>query len=151
ALPSSLSAGGSRISTQRLGKGLVGAPRAAAAPLSCDEQRNAATQRRAGRVAAFCQRCGRNPGSTAMKELMVQVERAVRPVQASARRKDRMREELLAHLTCIYEAELQRCGDEHLARETALQRLGNLRELTCGLQESVSLPERVEWRLERWL
>lgn len=86
-----------------------------------------------------------------MRELMVQVERAVRPVRASARRKDRMREELLAHLSSIYEEELKRCREEGLARKAAFERLGNLRELTCALQEAVSLPERVDWRIERWL
>jgi hypothetical protein len=73
-----------------------------------------------------------------MRELMVQVERAVRPVRASARRKDRMREELLAHLSSIYEEELKRCREEGLARKAAFERLGNLRELTCALQEAVS-------------
>ena len=41
-----------------------------------------------------------------MKALRVQVERVVRPVRASSRRKDRMREELLAHLLRLYDEEL---------------------------------------------
>jgi hypothetical protein len=42
---------------------------------------------------------------TTLTPLKVVVERAVRPVRAGARRKDRMREELLAHLVCIYDQE----------------------------------------------
>src|SRR4051794_10716319 len=85
-----------------------------------------------------------------MKEFMVFVERAVRPVQASGRRKDRMREELLAHMTAIYEEEHTRTGDEAAARDQAARRLGEPAELTRELQASVSRNERVAFALERW-
>jgi len=85
-----------------------------------------------------------------MKELMIQVERAVRPVQVSDRRKDRMREELLAHLTCIYEEELRCRGDARAALQAALERFGEPAQLTRALQESVTLPQRVDAGVERW-
>ena len=85
-----------------------------------------------------------------MKELMVQVERAVRPVRANSRCKDRMREELLTHLTGIYEEELARLGDAAAARARAFERFGNTEELTRELEESVSRAERIDFALERW-
>jgi hypothetical protein len=85
-----------------------------------------------------------------MKELMVVVERAVRPVRAGARRKDRMREELLAHLTSIYEEELARLGDERAAREEAIRRFGESAALTRGLQESLTRRDRLTYFVERW-
>ncbi len=71
-------------------------------------------------------------------ELRVVVERAVRPVRASDVRKLRMREELLDHLTAIYEEELGRLGDESVAVAKALERFGAPSELTGELQQSVS-------------
>ena len=85
-----------------------------------------------------------------MKELMVQVERAVRPVRASSRRKDRMREELLTHLTGIYEEERGRLGDGAAALVQAVQRFGDPAELTRDLQASVSREEVAAFHLERW-
>jgi hypothetical protein len=79
-----------------------------------------------------------------MKELMVPVERAVRAVHASAARKRRMRQELLAHLTAIFEEERARGGDEQLALAQAVRRFGDPADLTRDLQASVP-------RLERWL
>ena len=78
-----------------------------------------------------------------MKALRVQVERVVRPLRASPLRKDRMREELLAHLTRLYEEELARTGDPQLATTDAIGRFGDAGSLTCELQASVP-------RLERW-
>jgi hypothetical protein len=86
-----------------------------------------------------------------MKELMVQVERVVRPVPAGARRKDRMREELLAHLTSIYEEERARRGDERAAREEAVRRFGESAALTHRLQESLNWGDRLSYLAERWL
>ena len=58
-----------------------------------------------------------NRGSPGMSEdiltkLKVLVERAVRPVRASVTRKRHMREELLAHVTAIFEEEFEKSGDE---------------------------------------
>jgi hypothetical protein len=86
-----------------------------------------------------------------MKELMVAVERAVRPVRASGARKDRMREELLAHLTAQYEENMARLGDSPAALAEALRRFGGTEQLTRELQASLLPPERMAFALERWL
>jgi len=78
-----------------------------------------------------------------MMPLKIQVERVVRPIRASGRRKDRMREELLAHLTATCHEELAKDGDEPAAVERALQRFGNPDDLRRELQASVTLPERL--------
>jgi hypothetical protein len=44
-------------------------------------------------------------------KLMVLVERAVRPVRTNFSRKRQMREELLAHVTAIFEEEVEKSGD----------------------------------------
>jgi hypothetical protein len=72
-----------------------------------------------------------------LKELKIVVERAVRPVRATTDRKRKMREELLAHLTTIFEEEVQRTGDERAALDQARRRFGDPRELSGQLQESV--------------
>ncbi len=72
-----------------------------------------------------------------------QIERVVGPVWASESRKDRMREELAAHLAASYEEERAQLGDERAAAERALQRLGEAGALTRSLQESVPWLERV--------
>lgn len=71
------------------------------------------------------------------------IEQAVGPVRASAARKDRMREELAAHLAASWQEECGRDGVGSPA-ERVLRRLGPIDELTCSLQDSVL-------RLERWL
>lgn len=78
-----------------------------------------------------------------MKALKIQVERVVRPIYACERRKDRMREELYAHLLGIYEDELARGGNDANVIAPALARFGEPAELTCTLQESVPGWERI--------
>jgi hypothetical protein len=78
-----------------------------------------------------------------MRELMIHVERAVRPVRAGVLRKLRMRRELLAHLTTIFEEEKARVGDEPAALEAALRRFGDPAALTRELQETVPVVERL--------
>jgi hypothetical protein len=84
-------------------------------------------------------------------QLQIVVERAVRPVRAGARRKDRMREELLAHLTGIYDQERARLGDETAAREEAVRRFGKPAALARGLQESLTGKDRLTYFVERWI
>ena len=72
------------------------------------------------------------------------VARAVRPLWASRSRKLAMQEELLAHVTAVFEEELARLGDERAALGEALDRFGLANELHTELQESVP-------PLERWL
>ena len=72
------------------------------------------------------------------------IETIVGPIPASGPRKDRMREELAAHLAASWEEECARGGDGSAAAERALRRLGDVDQLGRELQESVP-------RLERWL
>lgn len=82
-----------------------------------------------------------------MKELRIQVERAVRPLRASEARKDRIREELYAHLCAAYEEELASGADEPAAAaeagaaRRACERLGDPRELCAALQAAVPIVE----------
>ncbi len=78
-----------------------------------------------------------------LENLKVVVERAVRPVRAPTARKRRMREELLAHLSAIFEEEVAKTGDEQAALDRARQRFGDPRALTGQLQETVPRWDRV--------
>jgi len=71
------------------------------------------------------------------------VERAVRPVRATMVRKRKIREELLAHLTSIFEEELGRLGSERAALERAQQRFGDPRELSVQIQAAVPRSDRL--------
>src|SRR5262245_65861705 len=86
-----------------------------------------------------------------MKELMVHVERAVRPVHATPARKQRMRQELLGHLTAIFDEERARGGDEQQALAQALRRFGNPADLARELQASVPRLERWEGQMIGWI
>jgi hypothetical protein len=54
-----------------------------------------------------------------------------------------MRQELLVHLTAVYDEERGRLGDDHLAAYQALRRFGDPAELTRELQAAVPRLERV--------
>jgi ATP-dependent Clp protease ATP-binding subunit ClpC len=81
--------------------------------------------------------------------LKVLVERAVRPVRASVARKRQMREEMLAHLTAIYEEEIETHGDERIAFERAKLRYGDPGRLSQELQSSVPRWSAVQGFLQR--
>jgi hypothetical protein len=93
-----------------------------------------------------------------MNELMIHVERIVRPVSAAQGRKLRMRTELLAHLQAALEEDRARFpNDEPAAIEQAKQRLGEPAQLTRQLQQTVPMTERlllarlpVGRRFENW-
>jgi hypothetical protein len=72
------------------------------------------------------------------------IEQVVGPIRACDARKDRMREELAAHLAASWQEERDRSGDECDASERAIRRMGEIGELSRSLQESAP-------RLERWL
>ena len=78
-----------------------------------------------------------------MNELKIHVERVVRPIRASNRRKCRMREELLAHLTCMAEQEQHRTKDDGAAVAAAIRRFGDADALRDELQASVPVVERI--------
>jgi hypothetical protein len=72
-----------------------------------------------------------------LTRLKIIVERTVRPVRASTTRKRKMREELLAHVSDVFEEELAKPGDDGAALERTALRFGNPAEVTSQLQESV--------------
>src|SRR5262245_35540347 len=127
-----------------------------AAHLSPDPEGQTQAGRGPCRVAGVCPRPWPDSGSTRVNDttltsLKIVVERAVRPVRAGARRKDRMREELLAHLTGIYDQEHARLGDERAALDKAIRRFGEPADLTRGLQESLTREDRLTFFVERWI
>lgn len=78
-----------------------------------------------------------------LTRLKVIVERAVRPVRASTYRKRKMREELLAHVSAVFEEESARLGDDSAALERTALRFGNPAEVTAQLQESIPARDRM--------
>lgn len=86
---------------------------------------------------------------TDLVQLMLVVERAVRPVRATIARKRRMRDELLGHLVAIFADEQRRCGDEQAALEAAKGRFGEPRELTDELRSTVPRWDRIGYWTEK--
>jgi Clp amino terminal domain, pathogenicity island component len=78
------------------------------------------------------------------------VERAVRPVRAGTPCKRRMREELMAHFTAIYDQELIRLHDPTAAMEEAARRFGDPAELARELEAALPYHERLSHVAERW-
>jgi len=92
------------------------------------------------------------------QRLRIHVERIVRPVRAAERRKDRMREELLAHATAAFQEERQAHDSDDDSVEAVFDRLGKSAELSRELQAGVSWIERLLFtgqrgptRVQRWL
>jgi len=81
-------------------------------------------------------------------QLKIIVERAVRPVRASMCHKLKMREELLAHVSAVFEEEAARLDNEQAAFERTAQRFGNPAELTGQLQVSVPTSDFLQRFLE---
>ncbi len=88
---------------------------------------------------------------TVLLKLKVLVESAVRPVRAWLPWKKKLREELLGHVTGVFEDELPRCADEAAALIQVERRFGNPSELARTLQESVPFRDRFAFYFERWL
>ena len=86
------------------------------------------------------------------------VARIVAPLIARRARKQSMREELLSHFHQAYEEEFARLGDESLATQATLHRLGDADQLSSRLQASVPFFEmlmclifpRKELLMSRW-
>jgi len=72
-----------------------------------------------------------------LTQLKIIVERAVRPFRASTSRQRQMRQELLAHVSGVFEEESARLGDDRAALERTAPRFGNPAEVTIQLQEAV--------------
>jgi hypothetical protein len=83
-----------------------------------------------------------------LTRLKTVIERAVRPIRASVTWKLKRREELLAHVSAVFEEEAARLADENLALERTEQRFGSPTELTLELQASVPPNDRVTAFLE---
>lgn len=78
-----------------------------------------------------------------MEQLRVHVERIVRPVRAAVSRKNKMREELLAHLMEKTRALTDSGMDEAEARTKAVEELGDPAALRADMQATVPAFERV--------
>jgi ClpA/ClpB-like protein len=79
------------------------------------------------------------------------VERAVRPVRASTLRKRVIREELLAHLSAIYEQEKTRLRDPAAALDAAAGRFGEPAGLARELESALPKLERFSHFVERFV
>ena len=84
-------------------------------------------------------------------EQMKLVERTVRPVHASVARKRKMREELLAHLTGIYEEELTRSDSPTVALRAAAERFGDPAGLASEFNSTLPWSERANYFIGRSL
>ena len=78
-----------------------------------------------------------------MDRLRKHVERIVRPIRASGWRKNKMREELLGHLTQKAQTRLSQCVSEKEACSFAIDQLGDTAALTRELQATVPAVERL--------
>jgi Clp amino terminal domain, pathogenicity island component len=77
------------------------------------------------------------------------VERVVRPVRASAVRKRKMREELLAHFSGIYEREQARLNDPAQALKAAANRFGDPTALANELNSALPFAEKATYFINR--
>lgn len=82
-------------------------------------------------------------------QLKILVERAVRPVSAALRNKQKMREEMLAHVVAVFDEKLQSTGDEPAALARTAERFGDPAELTAQLQATVPLRDAFDRVLDR--
>jgi len=93
-----------------------------------------------------------------MPDFESHVARIVAPLVARRARKESMREELLLHFHQAYEEEFARSGDERVATEATVHRLGDGNVLSSRLQASVPFLEmliclifpRKELMMSRW-
>jgi hypothetical protein len=79
------------------------------------------------------------------------VERAVRPARVSTLRKRKIREELLAHLSAIYDQEYAVLNDSNAALAAAAKRFGDEAELTRELEHALPWHERLSYLTERFV
>lgn len=80
-----------------------------------------------------------------MEQLRIHVERIVRPIRAAAGRKNKMRNELLAHLVQKAEALVAAGADESAACAEAIEQLGDPAALRADLQATVPALERLAY------
>jgi hypothetical protein len=85
-----------------------------------------------------------------LTQLKIIVERAVRPVRATTSRKRKMREELLAHVTAVFEEEAK-LHEESIALARTAARFGNVGELTRQLQAAVPASDAAAHAVESFV
>ena len=99
-----------------------------------------------GEWQTFVETLGAILGARACVPIESRLERivalAVGPLWASRAQKRMIQEELLAHVTSVFEEELDRLGDEDAAFQETRSRFGIGEELESQLQQSVPLLER---------
>jgi hypothetical protein len=83
-------------------------------------------------------------------QLKILVERAVRPVRATTSRKRKMREELLAHVTAVFEEEAT-LHEESVALAQMAVRFGDVGELTRQLQAAVPASDALAHAMESFV
>lgn len=84
-----------------------------------------------------------------MNQLMIHVEKVVRPVRASLELKMKMREELLSHLQGIYDEEIEQSKDRDAAIRVAMERFGSPDQVTRSLQGTVPWHSSALWHFYR--
>jgi hypothetical protein len=85
-----------------------------------------------------------------LTQLKIIVERAVRPVRATTSRKRKMREELLAHVTAVFEEEAK-LHEESVALARMAVRFGDVGELTRQLQAAVPASDALAYSMESFV
>jgi hypothetical protein len=78
-----------------------------------------------------------------LNDLTAHVAQTIGSLPASRARRQRMQEELLAHLLDIYDEELERLEDERAAADRAKQRFGRAADLRGELVSTVPRVERL--------
>jgi hypothetical protein len=78
-----------------------------------------------------------------LNELTAHIAEAIESLPASGARRQKMREELLAHLLDIYDEELERVQDELAAIDLAKERFGRPDDLRSELTTAVPSVERL--------
>jgi hypothetical protein len=85
-----------------------------------------------------------------LTQLKIVVERVVRPVRATSSRKRKMREELLAHVTAVFEEEAK-LHEESVALARMAVRFGDVGELTRQLQAAVPASDASAYAVESFV
>src|SRR5262245_54196631 len=136
-----------------MGRGNQGPARRPAAHLSSHEIGNQSPRQRARGVSFLRPDHRRHPGSARMSETTFAtfddyLEKTLASLPMCASRREATRDELLAHLFCVFEDEFARCGDEAKAAAQTLRRFGAADELQTDLDASVPVRERIiSWLL----
>ena len=130
---------------RRMGGRRQYAPRPAPARLSSDEKGDGQTGRRPRGMAAFCDDHWRHIGSNGVKELMIAVERVVRPALRRAAKKNDNAPGVAGPSDQRLRRARRGWATMDAAREEAVRRFGNPADLTRDLQASVPVYERLSF------